>query len=70
MHPRNDTTGMSQTPAGKGKRGDQLAHAPVRHSLWEQGSLVACNELLFGYLHGEERALEERKAEYDEARAA
>ena len=57
-------------PAGKRKRGDQLAHAPVRRSLREESSLVAHNELLFGCLDGEERALGERKAEYDEARAA
>ena len=29
---------------GKRKRGDELAHQPVRHSLWEQGSLEAHNE--------------------------
>ena len=38
---------------GKRKRGDELAHQPVRHSLWEQGSLEAHNELLFGNLDGD-----------------
>ena len=34
--------------AGKRKRGDELAHLriPVRHSLWEQDSLEAYNEVL------------------------
>ena len=34
--------------AGKKKRGEELAHQHVRHSLWEQDSLEAYNELLFG----------------------
>ena len=54
--------------AGKRKRGDELAHQPVRRPLWEQGSLEAHNEVLFGYLDGEVGALRQRKAEYDEAR--
>ena len=48
--------------AGKRKRGDELAHQPVRHSLWEQDSLEAHNEVLFGYLDGEVGALRQRKA--------
>ena len=36
--------------AGKRKRGDELAHLPVRHSLWEQGSLEGYNEVLLGCL--------------------
>jgi hypothetical protein len=43
---------------GKRKRGDELAHQPVRHSLWEQGSLEAHNEVLFGCLGGEVEALQ------------
>ena len=54
--------------AGKRKRGEELAHQHVRHSLWEQGSLEAYNELLFGCLDDEAEALQQRKAEYDEAR--
>ena len=33
--------------AGKRKRGEELAHQHVRHSLWKQGSLEAYIELLF-----------------------
>ena len=47
--------------ASKRKRGVELAHQPVRHSLWEQGSLEAHNELLFGCLDGEVEALQQRK---------
>ena len=36
--------------ACKRKRGEELAHQHARHSLWEQGSLEAYNELLFGCL--------------------
>ena len=54
--------------AGKRRRGEELAHQPVRHSLWEQDSLEALNELLFGSLDGEVGALQERKAVYDEER--
>ena len=43
--------------AGKRKRGEELAHQPVRHSLWEQGSLEAHNEVLFGCLDGEVESL-------------
>ena len=48
--------------------GDELAHQHVRHSLWEQDSLEAHNELLFGCLDDEVEALQQRKAHYDEAR--
>ena len=54
--------------AGKRKRGGELAHQPVRHSLWEQDSLEAYIEVLFGCLDSEVEALRQRKAEYDEAR--
>jgi hypothetical protein len=54
--------------AGKRKRGEELAQQPMRHSLWEQSSLEAYNELLFGCLDGEVEALQQRKAAYDEAR--
>ena len=47
---------------GKRKRGDELTHQPVRHSLWEQDSLEALNEVLFGCLDGEVEALQQRKA--------
>ena len=40
----------------------------MRHSLWEQSSLEAYDELLFGCLDGEVATLQQRKAEYDEAR--
>ena len=40
----------------------------MRHSLWEQGSLEACNERLFGYLDSEVEALQQRKAVYDAER--
>ena len=40
----------------------------MRHSLWEQDSLEAYNELLFGHLDPEVEALQQRKAEYDEER--
>jgi hypothetical protein len=36
--------------SGKRKRGEELASQAVRHSLWEQDSLEAYNELLFGHL--------------------
>ena len=54
--------------AGKRKRGEELAGQAVRHSLWEQDSLEAHNELLFGHLEGEVGALQQRKAAYDEER--
>ena len=37
--------------------------------MWEQSSLEAYNKLLFGCLGGEVAALQQRKAEYDEARS-
>ena len=40
----------------------------MRHSLWEQDSLEALNEVLAGCLEGEVRALKQRKADYDEER--
>ena len=45
--------------------GGELAHQPVRHSLWEQGPLGAHNGVLFGCLDGEVGALQQRKAVYD-----
>ena len=54
--------------AGKRKSGEEQAHQPVRHSLWEQDSLEAHNELLFGCFDGEVEALQQSKAQYDEAR--
>ena len=58
--------GCEQT--GEGEKGDEPAQQPVRHSLWEQSSPEAYNELLFGCLDGEVAALQQRKAEYDKAR--
>ena len=52
--------------AGKRKRRNELAQQPVRHSLREQDSLEALNEVLSGHLEGEVRALKQRKAVYDE----
>ena len=40
----------------------------MRHSLWEQGTLEAYNELLFGNLDAEVEAVQQRKAAYDEER--
>ena len=54
--------------SGKRKRGEEMASQAVRHSLWEQDSLEAHNELLFGHLEPEVGALQQRKAEYDEER--
>ena len=54
--------------SGKRKREEELDDQPVRHSLWEQGSLEACNAWLFGYLDREAEALQQRKAVYDEER--
>ena len=45
-----------------------VAQQPVRHSLWEQDSLEALNEVLAGCLEGEVRALKQRRADYDEER--
>ena len=52
------------------KRGSEkeLDGQPVRHSLWEQGTLEAYNELLFGNLDAEVEAVQQRKAAYDEER--
>ena len=47
------------------KREEELEGQPVRHSLWEQGSLEAYNERLPGCLDGEVESLQQRKAEYD-----
>ena len=54
--------------SGKRKRGDELAHQIVRHSLWELDSLEGYNEVLFGYLGADVEALQQRKAECDEER--
>ena len=54
--------------AGKGKERHKLAQQPVRHSLWEQESLEAQNEVLSGLPEDEVRALRQRRADYDEAR--
>ena len=43
-------------------------HLSVRHSLWEQDSLEAYNEVLFGYLDNEVGALRQWRAEYCGAR--
>jgi hypothetical protein len=60
--------GVEGEQAGKRKRRHKLAQQPVRHSLWEQDSLEALNEVLAGCLEGEVRALKQRKADYDEER--
>ena len=52
----------------KRKRKNELAQQPVRHSLWEQDSPEAQNEVLSGHLEGEVIAMKQRKADYDEAR--
>ena len=52
----------------KRKREEELDCQPVRHSLWEQGSLEAYNEVLFGNLDCDVEALQQRKAVYDEER--
>ena len=53
---------------GKRKRGEGLDDQPVRHLLWEQGSLEAYTEVLFGNLDADVEALQQRKAVYDEER--
>ena len=63
-----EVEGASRRLAGKRKRENELTQQPARHSLWEQGSLEAHNEWLFGCLDGEVVALQQRKAEYDEER--
>ena len=40
------TEGAARWLAGKRKREEELAYQPVRHSLWEQDSLEAYNEVL------------------------
>ena len=47
----------------------QVSQQPVSHSLWEQTLLEAYDELLFGCLDPEVATPQQRKAEYDEARA-
>ena len=46
--------------AGTRKRGDELAHLPVRDSLWEQDSLEAYSEVLLGCLDSDAGALRQR----------
>ena len=52
----------------RGRERGELDSQPVRHSLWEQGSLEAYNEALFGNLDADVEALQQRKAMYDEER--
>ena len=59
--------GAAGEQTGKRERGDELAHQPVRHSLWEQGSLEAYDELLFSCRDREVEALQRKRAVYDEA---
>jgi hypothetical protein len=59
---------MGMVLGGKKKREEELDGQPVRHSLWEQGSLKAYNELLFGNLDAEVEAVPQRRAVYDEER--
>ena len=66
--PGGEVERASRRLASKRKREDELTQQPARHSLWEQGSLEAHNEWLFGCLDGEVVALQQRKAEYDEER--
>ena len=63
-----EVEGAARGLTGKRKREDELAHQPMRHSLWEQDSLEALTEVLFGCLDGEIEALQQRKAVYDEER--
>ena len=63
-----EVEGVNRRLAGKRKRRHKLAQQPVWHSLWEQDSLEALNEVLSGSLEGEVRVLKRRKADYDEAR--
>jgi hypothetical protein len=53
---------------GKRRPEKELDGQPVRHSLWEQGTLEAYNELLFGNLDAEVEAVQQRRAEYGEER--
>jgi hypothetical protein len=52
----------------KKKREAELDGQPIRHSLWEQGSLEAYNELLFGNLDAEAEAVQQMRVVYDEER--
>ena len=54
--------------ASKERAWHKLAQQPVRHSLWEQESLEAMNEVLSGLLKDEVRALRQSRTDYDEAR--
>ena len=65
---RGEGEGAAGELAGKRKREGELAHQPVKHSLWEQDSLGAYSEVLFGYLDNEVGALRQKRAEYGEAR--
>ena len=58
--PGGEVERASRRLASKRKREDGLTQQPVRHSLWEQGSLEACNGWLFGCLDGEVEALQQR----------
>ena len=49
--------GAASGLAGKMEREEELACQPVRHSLWEQDSLEALNEVLLSCLDGEVEAL-------------
>ena len=60
--------GTDRGLASKRKRVDELPQQPARHSLWEQDSLEALNEVLFGCLDDEVEALQQRRAVYDEER--
>ena len=64
----SDLRGVGPLLTGKRKREEELAHQPVGHSLWEQDSLEAHNDLLFDCLDGEVEALQQREAAYDEER--
>jgi hypothetical protein len=47
---------------GRRRSGKELDGQPVRHSLWEQGTMEAYNELLFGNLDAEVEAMQQRRA--------
>ena len=65
---RGKVEGADCEQNGEGGKVFEPAQQPVRHSLWEQTLLEAYNELLFGCLDVEVTALQQDKAEYDEAR--
>ena len=71
-HRKKSKPGLGVDPEGAGlvagTAQPQLSQQPVRHSLWEQTSLEAYNDLLFGCLDPEVAALQQDTAEYDEAR--